>query len=195
LIDQTVRSYGGKAQIDFRAKGLSCQIELPLGGEERPVIDGIRRIGSDTLLLAKTQDQRSTVLTGRRMLVVEDEPLVAMDIRTSLVAAGCEVLGPAGTIAEAKALIEHASFDAALLDLNIEGVSSEELAQMLARKDIPFAFVTGYRRMALPESVRESLLLPKPFDREQLIAIAEALVYVSAPSAGVVRLRRGGNAS
>lgn len=191
LIDQTARGYGGKAQIDFRAKGLTCRIELPLGREEQPVTGGIKRVGGDTILLAKTQDQRSTVLTGKRVLVVEDEPLVAMDIRTALISAGCEVLGPAGTISEAKALIEDVNFDAALLDLNIEGASSEELAHTLARKNIPFAFVTGYRRMSLPETFRESLLLPKPFDREQLIAIAEALVYLSAPSGGVVRLRRG----
>jgi len=190
LIQQTARSYGGSAQIDFRAEGVHCRVELPLADAQRAPSETRRRTGAtdDTLLAA--QRNESNILRGKRILVVEDEPLVAIDIRACLASAGCEVLGPAGTIAEAKALIEHANFDAAYLDLNLAGDSSEELAQTLTRKNIPFAFLTGYQRAALPAAFRDCVMLAKPFGREQLIAVTEALLYLAGPAEGVVRMRR-----
>ncbi len=191
LVHQTALSYGGNAQIDFRAGGVLCRLELPLPASEHADIDLRKRPEAEITLFPGMQDETSLALRGKRILVVEDEPLVAIDIRACLASAGCEVVGPAATVPEAKVLIENGNFDAALLDLNLEGLTSDELAQALTRKNIPFAFVTGYRRAALPPAFRECIMLPKPFGREQLIAVAEALVYISNPPRGVVRLRRG----
>jgi len=188
LIHQTARSYGGKAQFDFRAQGVHCRIELPLANIEHRALALHAPHDGETTLLAATRED-SKVLRGKRILVVEDEPLVALDICACLTSAACEVLGPTGAVPEAKALIEQAGFDAALLDLNLEGECSEELAQALTRKNIPFAFLTGYRRNALPPAFRDCIMLSKPFGREQLVAVAEALVYLSNPVRGVVRLR------
>ena len=193
LIEQTARSYGGDARINYRAEGIICRIELPLADVERMAIDRRKNLQSDGSLLAGLRADRSSVLRGKRFLVVEDEPMVAIDIRACLTRAGCEVLGPAGTAPEAQLLIEQRNFDAALLDLNLEGNSSEELAQELTRRNIPFAFVTGYRRSALPPAFRDSIMLAKPFESEQLISIAEALVYLPKAGNGVIPLRRRGS--
>lgn len=188
LIQQTLRSYGGKAEFDFRAEGVHCRIELPLANTERLAAGSGRPMETDTSLLP-TDREDSKVLKGKRVLVIEDEPFVALDICACLTSAGCEIIGPTGTLPEAKALIEQGGFDAAMLDLNLEGNTSDELAQALTRKNIPFAFLTGYRRSALPPAFRDSILLSKPFGREQLVAVAEALVYLSNPVRGVVQLR------
>jgi CheY-like chemotaxis protein len=69
------------------------------------------------------------------------------------------------------------SCDAALLDTNLSGERVDELAALLTRRNIPFAFITGYGREALPEGFHEGLLLTKPFSQDQLRAMLETLLY------------------
>lgn len=188
LIHQTAHNYGGEARIDFRADGVACRIELPLQDKPDAAID--LRTPPEAAVSLLPPPAQSAVLKGKRVLVVEDEPLVALDICAFLTAAGCEVVGPSGNVPEAQRLAEQADLDVALLDFNLEGTFSVEVAQSLSRRNIPFAFVTGYSRTALPPAFRECLMLAKPFVCDQLITVVETLVYVSKPSAGVVRLRR-----
>jgi len=129
-----------------------------------------------------TQEAQSVVL------VVEDEPLVSMDMESCLTGAGCEVVGTAGTLSEAKTLCAEAQCDAALVDVNLAGKPVDELAAALTRRNIPFAFVTGYGREALPQGFRDALIVPKPFNETGLIATVELLVYQAA--AGAVPLRK-----
>src|SRR5262249_16854521 len=131
-------------------------------------------------------DNRRT-LQGKRILVIEDEPLVAMDVESSLTAAGCEVVGPAATLERAKLLIEESDCDAALLDVNLAGQPVDELATLLTRKNRPFAFVTGYGRDALPSGFRGAVVLGKPFGADQLLATVEVLLYQPA---SVVQFRQ-----
>jgi CheY-like chemotaxis protein len=86
----------------------------------------------------------SELLTGRRILVVEDEMLVLMDMQDTLADLGCEAVFAAATNDQAIALIEAHHFDAALLDLNLNGVRSYPVADALAALGVPFAFATGY---------------------------------------------------
>jgi DNA-binding NarL/FixJ family response regulator len=110
-----------------------------------------------------------------------------MDLEASLTAAGCEVVGTAGTLRDANALCADAQCDAALLDVNLSGQPVTELAAALTKRNIPFAFVTGYGRDALPQGFRDAVVLAKPFDPTGLVATVELLVYQAA---GVVSLRR-----
>src|SRR5262245_25828979 len=186
LIDQTVRSHGGRASVHYRRDGLTCEIELPLPEQARAELGR----AAATPKLSPGPSSRGAAaqggLQGKRILVIEDEPLVSMQLEADLAAAGCEVIGPAATLDRAKALVEEGRYDAALLDVNLKGQPVDELAALLTEKNRPFAFVTGYGRDALPEAFRGAAVLAKPFSSDQLLATAQGLLR---PSSGVVQLR------
>jgi CheY-like chemotaxis protein len=187
LIEQTVRSHGGQVSVHYHRDGLTCEIDLPLPAQARAItgagIAAPKGMARSSVLAAA--DQRRT-LEGKRILVIEDEPLVSMEMEANLAAAGCEIVGPAATLDRAKALVEAADYDAALVDVNLKGEPVDELAMLLTKKNRPFAFVTGYGRDALPSGFRGAVVLGKPFSMDQLLATTEVLLY--QPSS-VVKLR------
>ena len=187
LIDQTVRSHGGRASVHYRRDGLRWEIELPLPAQ--PQADLSPATASPRLPPAPssraTPVQRG--LHGKRILLIEDEPLVSMELEGELAAAGCGVIGPAATLEHARTLVEEGKYDAALVDVNLKGQPVDELAALLTEKNCPFAFVTGYGRDALPEAFRGVAVLAKPFSSAQLLATAEGLLH---PSSSVVQLRQ-----
>ena len=107
-------------------------------------------------------------LAGLHILVVEDEMLVLMEIQDMLADHGCEIVVAAATIEQAIALIAAQHFDAALLDLNLNGVRSYPVADALAARGVPFAFATGYGGSGLRDGDRERPLLVKPFGSASL---------------------------
>src|SRR5690606_27173791 len=137
-------------------------------------------------LPARTEPRPKTP-SGQRILIVEDEPLIAMDLAASLAEAGFEVVGPAGRIDEALRLIGRARFDGALMDANLGGQAVDELAAALTRRNIPFAFVTGYGRESLPTAFAAAPMLTKPVDTAALVKLARRL-FVDA--SGAIPLRR-----
>ncbi|MBX6373219.1 MAG: response regulator [Acetobacteraceae bacterium] len=111
------------------------------------------------------------LLGGRRILVVEDEALVAMLVEDALVDAGGEVLGPVATVADAVALLENeAAPDAAVLDLNLAGETSVPVADVLAARGVPFVVATGYGAAGLPPEHKDAPVLAKPYDPAELTA-------------------------
>ena len=110
------------------------------------------------------------------VLVVEDEPLVAMAIADCVVDAGCRVLGPVGSLSEALRTARNGKYDAALLDANLGGKNVEELAACLAEAGVPFAFVTGYGKDGLPKAFRDVPILTKPYDDDQLKLVIRCMV-------------------
>ena len=123
------------------------------------------------------------------MLVVEDEPLVALEIEAELAEAGATVLGPAGIVEAAARLIEAEPLDAALLDATLAGKPVDALAAALDARGVPFAFASGYGPSGLPEGFRDRPLLGKPFGAEALVALIRTLL---APADGgtVIPLRK-----
>ncbi|MGH7784571.1 MAG: PAS domain S-box protein, partial [Candidatus Binatia bacterium] len=187
LIERTLRATGGEASVHYNTNGVSCEIKLPLAEKPRPSIGtdaAVSKIMTGLLAHQPQDNQRS--LKGKRILIIEDEPLVSMDIESTLMMAGCEVIGPAGTLENAKLLVEDANYDAALVDANLAGYPVDELATVLTQKNRPFAFVTGYGRDALPRGFREAVVLGKPFGQDQLLAVVEVLLFQAN---GVLRLR------
>jgi PAS domain S-box-containing protein len=180
LIEQTVRAHGGEASIEYRTDGLTCEIKLPLPEAARSAAGDAAapKTSGAASLLAAPSERRT--LHGKRILLIEDEPLVAMDVESTLTAAGCKVVGQAATLERAKLLIEEADCDAALVDVNLAGQPVDELAALLTRKNRPFAFVTGYGREALPAGFRGAVVLGKPFGADQLRATVEVLLYQPA---------------
>ena len=107
-------------------------------------------------------------LQGRHILVVEDEALVAMLLEDALTDAGYTVLGPANSVAQALALLQHSRPEAAVLDLNLAGETSEPIADALAALGVPFLVATGYGADGLPAGHRGALVLAKPYDPIEL---------------------------
>lgn len=119
-----------------------------------------------------TQD----VLVGSRVLIVEDDPIIAMTHMTTLEGAGCVVLGPARGVEQAILMIGAQSVDLALLDINLNGEKVYPVADALAKRGVPFVFLTGYGSEILPPAHRGQRCLTKPCDEDDLLpALREAL--------------------
>jgi len=108
-------------------------------------------------------------------------------LESMLTDAGCKIVGEAGTLDDARALCTDAVCDAALVDANLKGRPVDELALALTARNIPFAFVTGYGREALPKGFQDAIILGKPFTRAELLAVV-ALLGHGGP--GVIQLRQ-----
>jgi CheY-like chemotaxis protein len=100
----------------------------------------------------------------RRVLIVEDEMLVAMMIEDALLDLGLEVAGTAGTIEEALAAVAKNGFDCAILDVHLHGKDVYPVADALAARGMPFVFATGYGRGGLAPKYQDRPSLPKPFN-------------------------------
>jgi len=111
-----------------------------------------------------------------KILVVEDEPLVSMDIVYCLSEAGYGVVGPLASLLEALRVARGESFDAALLDANLGGEKIDEVAVTLVERKIPFAFVTGYAREKISADFNHVPLVPKPFQHEKLKQVIKNLL-------------------
>jgi len=113
-------------------------------------------------------------LTGRRILIVEDESLVAMLLETILEDMGCETVGPAATIDDAMAILDDGmAFDGALLDVNVAGREVFPVAAALKARGVPFVFSTGYGEGGLPDDWRGQSTIQKPFTES---AVRDALI-------------------
>ena len=118
-------------------------------------------------------------LSGRRVLVIEDEMIVAMLLEDMLADLGCTVLGPAARVDQALTIIAAArSLDAAVLDVNLNGQKSYPVADALIARGVPFLFATGYRRDSVMNGYRSFPQLEKPF---KLSELGDALAKLFTP--------------
>lgn len=116
----------------------------------------------------------SQAFAGRRVLVVEDESLVAMLLETILEDMGCEPVGPAATVEDGLRLAaDGGRVDAALLDVNVAGRQVFPVAEALRERGVPFVFSTGYGEGGLPDEWRGHPTLQKPFTEA---AVRDALI-------------------
>ncbi|WP_429809569.1 response regulator [Ensifer sp. B1-9] len=112
----------------------------------------------------------SAILAGRRILVVEDEMLVAMSIEDTLIDAGGEVVGPAPTVGRALGLLQcEAKIDAVVLDMNLQGQSGLPVADACDERSIPFIILSGYGDTALSGTRHAAPILSKPFASAVLV--------------------------
>ena len=115
-------------------------------------------------------------LKGRKVLVVEDEMMIAMLVEDMLADLGCEVVGPAHNLSGALAVVaDNRHMDAALLDVNLGGQPVFAVADLLREKSIPIIFCTGYGDAGLREVDRGAAVLQKPYRASELAnALAKA---------------------
>ena len=110
-----------------------------------------------------------------RVLVVEDETLLAETLCDLLLNAGCEPVGPAANVAVALRLIEKSRIDAAILDVRLMDEESFSVAYALRARGIPLMFLTAYERRDLPVDLSDEILIEKPFKAPMLIETVRRL--------------------
>jgi PAS domain S-box-containing protein len=187
LIERSLEANRGETVMRYRSDGLACELRLPLP-DEPDELAGLPR-GAAPTTRARSAEPPELALDGKRILVVEDEPLIALDIQARLDAAGCAVVGPAASVEAARRLLAQGPVDAALLDVNLAGNRADDLAAELARRGVPFVFATGYGRECLPEASPGAPVLAKPFEPGQPLAALRSLLAGSKRPV-VVPLRR-----
>lgn len=116
-------------------------------------------------------------LRSRRILVVEDEYLLALDLRGTLEDAGAVVLGPAPSVSSALALVEAGTpIDAALLDVNLNGEMVFPVADALCSRSIPFIFTSGYDSGAIADRYKAAPHCPKPLEMRRIVTALSDLL-------------------
>ena len=153
---------GGSVQLGFPAEGLTCTVLAPWD-----------QIASPANLLPPPQVAGSRVmpaaLTGARVLVVEDNALLAAVIVTGLKMAGVAVVGPVPRLPAEIELAETAEIDVAILDIDLDGAMVWPVADRLVSRGIPFIFSTGYEAsLVVPPQFADRPVLTKPFTIREL---------------------------
>ena len=115
-----------------------------------------------------TNDESCIRLAGCRVLLIEDEALVAMLLEDALVGVGCEVIGLASRFYDAEQKAKSLLFDVAVLDINLNGIQTLPIAEALFGRGIPFVFATGYEVGFLPAHLQTAPVLQKPFGQHDL---------------------------
>lgn len=158
---------GGEFDLVWAPAGVTCRIAFPLA----------RNMAPNSLPVASQPDDvppapaatPSIDLTGKRVLLLEDEALITLTLKDVLRELGCTIVGPANSSAAALARLEQVTPDLAVLDVNLAGASSAPVAQALKLLGVPFVYCTGYAEPAL--QIEKELLAPmltKPVDPDEL---------------------------
>ena len=176
VLTTAAQDLGASAHCEFDAQGLRYTLEGPfevapgvLGAEFTAVTEHDDAVGGQ-------QDGM-----GRRILVVEDEGLVALQLQADLEEAGHCVVGPARSLAQGLRLAESEDIDAALVDVSLGRDSSAPIAERLLARSVPFAFATGYADSAmLPQHLRAIPRLSKPYAARDVKRIVDSLVTQTA---------------
>lgn len=114
-----------------------------------------------------------------RVLVMEDEWIIAEQLEIALTEGGFEVVGPVGRIDAAIGLLDGASVEAAVLDINLHGDPTFSFAARLEASGIPFVFVSGYSKVSVPAAFQTRPLLQKPIDP---VVLRDCLGALLAPT-------------
>jgi CheY-like chemotaxis protein len=120
--------------------------------------------------------ETSKDLKGRRILIVEDSPVLAPFTVDLLEEIGCTVVGPAPNMAAARELVEAGGFDAALMDVHIRGERVSPLCEILAARGVPFVLTSGYADWQMPEKLENRPRLLKPYTIGQVEKALAALL-------------------
>jgi CheY-like chemotaxis protein len=166
----------GKATFDWAPEGIQCTLSIP---QQEPLSASAGRKSGNGAAIAAAEP---TMAHCRRVLLVEDEALVAMMIQECLTEYGHSVVGPIGRAAEALAAAKQGEFDAAILDINLSDGMAYPVAEILSQRGVPFAFVTGYEADTVDERFSKVPILQKPIERQMLQRLFVSNPASAAPS-------------
>jgi CheY-like chemotaxis protein len=108
------------------------------------------------------------IVKYRRVLVIEDDDVMASQLARAFTDVGAEVVGPVASLGRAIEVAETAQFDCALVDINLKGVAAYPVVDILIRRSLPLAFITGYARSSIPPVYKNIPLIPKPLDPSEI---------------------------
>src|ERR1700722_7542791 len=168
---------GGKAAFDWAAQGMQCMLSIPLrdaAGAREPK-KAANGAGNGT--------KPTGPAAGRRVLLVEDEALVAMMIQECLTECGHSVVGPISRASDALQAAKESDYDAAIPDINLGDGMAYPVADIVSARGLPFVFVTGYEADTIDERFSHVPILQKPIERQML----ERLFLASPGVAAVAR--------
>jgi len=181
LVEDVVgRELGGRATIEFRRSGVTAMIHaaadalVETGQPEAPAPAQDRIVES---FGAGDETFRPASISGLKVLIVEDSLLLAMELEAGLEDSGVEVVGCAAELSEAMAMLSL-TFDAAVLDADLNGQSVAPVAEVLRREGRPFVFATGSADKAAPMGL-DAPIVPQPYTAHQ---IARAIASVTGRS-------------
>ena len=172
---------GGQATFEWSETGLTCTLAVPSVEAKAPA-----RLPSRRNRIATVESDAD----GKPcILLVEDEPLVAMMMNGFLDQLDCRVVGPCNTPFEALAFLKENAVDAAILDINLGGETVYPVADALLRLGIPFAFVTGYGGESVDHRFSQVKRLEKPIGFENLRGAVQELCRAASANSERVNLR------
>jgi two-component sensor histidine kinase/DNA-binding response OmpR family regulator len=154
------RQLGGEATFEWLPAGLRCTLAVPRGNRAA-LPEPIKGEG-------RTSNAARDGETAARVLIVEDEALVALVLADQLSDMGLSVVGPCSSVTEAKAAVAESDFEAAILDVNLGGELVYPVADLLVLRGTPFVFVTGYGRESIDRRFADVSVLEKPVERRAL---------------------------
>ena len=164
IVASIEQQLGGQASFDWNRQGLRCAFSIPRSELTK----------SRALKLSRDGGQVNGAVIGLkpaekpRVLLVEDEALVAMMIQETLAEFGFQVIGPVSTASEALASARDSRFDAAVLDINLGDGMVYSVAELLSKRGVPFVFVTGYDADSVDARFAGVPILQKPIERNML---------------------------
>ncbi|MDI1282900.1 MAG: response regulator [Reyranella sp.] len=164
--------FRGGVVYDWRPEGLHCTLSIPSAQIVAPA--PLADVTEPTAPSADRRARRS--LANKRLLVVEDELLVSMLVKSMLDDLGAAVVGPCGRLADGLAAAKAERFDGAILDLNLAGEPADPLADLLLARGVPFVFITGYQRDSLDRRYANVPVLQKPIDSAALERVLLSLL-------------------
>lgn len=165
VIRASLEQLGGRAVFDWHSTGLCCALSLPHNDRIKVPYGGRR----PDCHADNSVSQFKLGTTGNRVLLVEDESMVAMMVEQVLTEFGLCVVGPYGTISDALQAVRESPVDAAILDINVGGQSVYPVVDFLAARGVPTAFISGYGAESVDRRYGHIPLMQKPIDRQVLL--------------------------
>ena len=164
IIASIEQQLGGKAAFDWNPKGLRCAFSIPRSELTKSrALNALRDNGqANGAVIGLKRDEKP------RVLLVEDEALVAMMIQETMTEFGFQVIGPVSTASEALAAARNSQFEAAVLDINLGDGMVYTVAEILSKRGVPFVFVTGYDAESVDSRFTGVPVLQKPIERNML---------------------------
>jgi two-component sensor histidine kinase/DNA-binding response OmpR family regulator len=162
------RQLDGCATFDWHPDGLRFTMSIPFGEKtkQEESVPSERRMAA-----AANGAAARRVMPGNRLLLVEDEALTGMMMSDMLTDLGFDVIGPFGRVADAMAAVGREEFQAAVLDVNLDGEMVYPVADAVLARGVPFVFVTGYGAEGIDRRFAQVPVLQKPIERQMLQSI------------------------